>query len=159
MLPYVNLPVTYMGQGAIPTAENFRYYNERQGNAMKPMKIQESAENYLEAILMLKQEKGMVRSVDISRHMNFTKPSVSRAVGLLRDNNYIIIDTDGWIELTDAGREIAEKIYERHQLVTKWLIALGVPDDIAAEDACRIEHDLSSITFEKLKEHILRPNK
>lgn len=118
------------------------------------MKIQESAENYLECILMLKQEKGLVRSIDIVRHMNFTKPSVSRAVSLLRENHYITTDKEGFIELTDSGRAIAEQIYERHRLMTEWLIALGVTPEIAAEDACRIEHDISDETFQKMKAHI-----
>ncbi len=118
------------------------------------MKIQESAENYLEAILILKKEKGLVRSIDIVHHMDFTKPSVSRAVSLLRENGYITTDKEGWIELTEAGQAIAERIYERHQLMTRWLIALGVNPETAAEDACRIEHDISEETFQKLKEHI-----
>lgn len=118
------------------------------------MKIQESAENYLEAILMLKKEKGLVRSIDIVHHMAFTKPSVSRAMGLLRENGYITIDKEGWIELTDSGHAIAQSMYERHQLVTQWLISLGVTPKVAAEDACRIEHYISQETFEKLKAHI-----
>ena len=89
------------------------------------MKIQESAENYLETILMLKEERGMVRSIDIVRHMNFSKPSVSRAMSLLRENGYISMDKEGFIELTDQGRTIASTIYERHQLLTEWLTRLG----------------------------------
>ena len=120
------------------------------------MKIQESADNYLEAILVLKQEKGLVRSIDIAHHLEFSKPSVSRAMSLLRENGYVTMERDGgWIELTQAGREIAERIYERHQLVRDWLIALGVSPETAAEDACRIEHDISEESFERLKEHIL----
>ena len=112
------------------------------------MKIQESAENYLEAILVLKQEKGLVRSIDIAHHLEFSKPSVSRAMSLLRENGYVTMERDGgWIELTQAGREIAERIYERHQLVRDWLIALGVSPETAAEDACRIEHDISEESF------------
>ena len=118
------------------------------------MKIHESAENYLEAILILKKEKGLVRSIDIVHHMDFTKPSVSRAVSLLRKNGYITTDKEGWIELTGEGLAIAERIYERHQLMTRWLIALGVSPETAAEDACRIEHDISEETFQRLKEHI-----
>lgn len=121
------------------------------------MKIQESAENYLEAILVLKQEKGLVRSIDIAHHLEFSKPSVSRAMSLLRENGYVTMERDGgWIELTQAGREIAERIYERHQLVRDWLIALGVSPETAAEDACRIEHDISEESFERLKAHILQ---
>ena len=118
------------------------------------MKIQESAEDYLESILVLKQKKGVVRSIDIVNELEFSKPSVSRAMSLLRENGYIQMSKEGWIELTDAGREIAERIYERHRLLCEWLIKLGVPEEIAAKDACRIEHDMSSETFEKLKEHI-----
>ena len=118
------------------------------------MKTNESAENYLETILMLKKEKGAVRSIDIVHQMEFTKPSVSRAMALLREKGQITMDKEGWIELTDDGREIAERIYERHLLMTEWLIALGVSTDVAAEDACRIEHDISEETFRQLKAHI-----
>lgn len=120
------------------------------------MKIQESAENYLEAILVLGVKNGSVRAIDVAHHLDFSKPSVSRAMGLLRENGYILIDKDGSIALTDSGREIAERIYERHSLMTEWLVALGVPPDVAAEDACRIEHDISEETFSKLKAHILK---
>lgn len=120
------------------------------------MKIQESAENYLEAILVLKEEKGAVRAIDIVRHLAFSKPSVSRAMGLLRENGYITTDREGFIELTGAGREIAARIYERHELITRWLVAIGVPPETAAEDACRIEHDVSDETFQKMKAHILK---
>ena len=118
------------------------------------MKTNESAENYLETILMLKKEKGAVRSIDIVHQMEFTKPSVSRAMALLREKGQITMDKEGWIELTDDGREIAERIYERHLLMTEWLIALGVSPDVAAEDACRMEHDISEETFRQLKAHI-----
>lgn len=118
------------------------------------MTIHESAEDYLEAILVIKQTKGAVRSIDIAHHMNFSKPSVSRAMGLLRDNGYITVDREGWISLTDSGMAIASKIYERHRCLTDWFIALGVDPAVAAEDACRVEHDLSEQTFAKMKEHI-----
>lgn len=118
------------------------------------MQIHESAENYLETILMVQKEKGSVRSIDIARHLEFSKPSVSRAMSLLKTNDYIIMDADGQIHLTDSGREIAERIYERHCLLSKWLIMLGVDPETAANDACRIEHDISELTFQKLKEHI-----
>ena len=118
------------------------------------MKIQESAENYLETILMLKEEKGAVRSIDIARKMDFSKPSISRAMSLLRENGYITMDKEGLIDLTDAGMEIASRIYERHRLLCKWLVALGVSPETASEDACRIEHDVSDETFQKIKEHI-----
>lgn len=122
------------------------------------MKIQESAENYLETILMLKNERGMVRSIDVAKALSFTKPSVSRAMSLFRENGYVVMDREGWIELTESGREIAERIYERHRLLTKWLEALGVSPETAAQDACRIEHDISTETFEKLRDHIARHN-
>lgn len=118
------------------------------------MKIQESAENYLETILMLKEEKGAVRSIDIARKMDFSKPSISRAMSLLRENGYITMDKEGLIDLTDAGMEIASRIYERHRFLCKWLVALGVSPETASEDACRIEHDVSDETFQKIKEHI-----
>lgn len=118
------------------------------------MKIHESAENYLEAILMIQLEKGSVRSIDVAHQLSFSKPSVSRAVSLLRENGYILMSRDGLLELTPAGRKIAETIYERHILLSSWLTSLGVPADIAAEDACKMEHDISPITFQKLKDHI-----
>ena len=116
------------------------------------MKLQESGEMYLENILILSQEKPVVRSVDISDRMNFSKPSVSRAMKILRENRYINIDKDGYITLTRSGREIAEKIYERHVALTKILTDLGVDPEIAAEDACRIEHVISDETFQIIKE-------
>lgn len=119
------------------------------------MNIHESAENYLEAILAL-GEKGPVRSIDVAQHLNFSKPSVSRAMSLLRENGYVVMDGGGFLTLTDSGLEIATRIYERHLLLTKWLIHLGVPEEVAAEDACRIEHDLSVISFDALREHINR---
>ncbi len=118
------------------------------------MQIHESAENYLEAILMIQLEKGSVRSIDVAHKLDFSKPSVSRAVSLLRENGYITMDRDGLLSLTPAGQEIAERMYERHVLISRWLISLGVPEEIATEDACRIEHDISSVTFDRLKEHI-----
>lgn len=120
------------------------------------MKIQESAENYLEAILILKQEKGAVRSVDVAHFLNFTKPSVSRAMSLLRERGQVAMDDEGFIELTQVGYEKAKSIEERHRLITKWLTVLGVSPQIAAEDACRIEHDISEETFQRLKEHIAK---
>ena len=118
------------------------------------MKIQESGENYLEAILMIREEKGTVRSIDVAHHLEFSKPSVSRAMSLLRENGYIHMDKDGLITLTDSGYAVASRIYERHQLLTQWLTKLGVSPQVAAADACRLEHDLSDETFQKLKEHI-----
>ncbi|MCD8047228.1 MAG: metal-dependent transcriptional regulator [Clostridiales bacterium] len=118
------------------------------------MKIHESVENYLEAILMIQLEKGSARSIDVAHKLEFSKPSVSRAMSLLRENGYITMGKDGLLELTDTGREIAEAIYERHVLFSRWLVFLGVPADVAAGDACRMEHDVSPVTFEKLKEYI-----
>ena len=118
------------------------------------MKIQESAENYLEAILVLMQQNGQVRSIDVAHYTGFSKPSISRAVGLLRDNGYVSIDQNGLLSLTEAGLHIAETIYERHTVLTALLTKLGVSPETAAEDACRIEHVISAETFEKLKEHV-----
>ena len=118
------------------------------------MKIQESAENYLEAILMIHNRQGNVRSIDIANELSFSKPSVSVAMKNLRTNGYIEMDKDGFITLLDKGREIAEKIYERHTLISNWLMHMGVSPETATEDACRIEHVISAETFEKLKEHV-----
>ncbi|MCI6027784.1 MAG: metal-dependent transcriptional regulator [Oscillospiraceae bacterium] len=118
------------------------------------MKRNESVEDYLETILMLRERNGLVRSIDIARQLDYSKPSISRAMGLLREKNYIVMDREGWITLTDEGYEMARRVYDRHQLLTTWLTALGVTPKIAAEDACRIEHDISDETFEKLKDHI-----
>ena len=123
------------------------------------MQLQESGEMYLETIYILSKKSKCVRSIDVVEYMGYSKPSVSRAMGLLRENGYIHMEKEGWIELTDAGREIAERIYERHRLLSEWLMALGVPEKIATKDACRIEHDISSETFEKLKEHISKQRK
>lgn len=118
------------------------------------MKIQESAENYLEAIHVLTMRNGQVRSIDVAHYTGFSKPSISRAVGLLRDNGYVSIDQNGLLSLTEAGLKIAETIYERHTVLTDLLIKLGVSPETASEDACRIEHVISAETFEKLKEHV-----
>ena len=121
---------------------------------MVVLKIQESAENYLEAILVIHNRQGNVRSIDIANELSFSKPSVSVAMKNLRTNGYIDVDKDGFITLLDKGREIAEKIYERHTLISGWLTAMGVSPDVAAEDACRIEHVISAETFEALKAHV-----
>ncbi len=118
------------------------------------MKIHESAENYLEAILMLKNSNGYVRSIDVANHLNFTKPSVSVAMKSFREEGYVTVDREGNISLTEKGLKIAEKVYERHQVIAKILIALGVDEETAYEDSCRIEHDISDETFTKLKEHM-----
>lgn len=115
------------------------------------MKIQESAENYLETILVLTNKNGAVRSIDIANELGFSKPSVSVAMKNLRENGYIEVDSSGYITLLDSGRQIAEKIYERHTTLSKWLVSLGVDDKTAAEDACRIEHIISSESFEAIK--------
>lgn len=117
------------------------------------MKVLESAENYLETILMLQKRKGTVRSIDIANELDYTKPSVSIAMKHLRENGFIEMDRAGYITLLDSGREIAEKMYERHTLLSQWLISLGVSPEIAAEDACRIEHILSTETFDAIKKH------
>lgn len=118
------------------------------------MHMQESGEMYLEAILVLSRQKGQVRSIDIADYMSFSKPSVSRAVGLLRSGGYIAVEPDGHITLTEAGQEVAEKIYERHTILTECLTKLGVPAEIAAEDACRMEHTISDESFEAIKRHM-----
>lgn len=115
------------------------------------MKIQESAENYLETILMLSESKPDVRSIDIATEMEFTKPSVSVAMKKLRENGYIHMDSDGYITLTETGREIADRTYERHKFLTRFLTHIGVDSQVAAEDACRIEHVISAESFAKLK--------
>ncbi len=117
------------------------------------MKIQESAENYLETILILKKRKGHVRSIDIANELSYSKPSVSVAMKNLRTNGYIEMDSDGSIILLDKGREIAEKIYERHTLLSDWLTMLGVSPEVAVEDACRIEHVISNESFQAIKAH------
>ena len=118
------------------------------------MRLQESGEMYLETILILSKKSNSVRSIDISEYMSFSKPSVSRAVNLLKDGGYILISKEGYITLTDLGSEIAKKIYERHTLLTKCLVALGVSEETASEDACKIEHDISDETFSAIKRHI-----
>ena len=119
------------------------------------MEIHESAEDYLECILKLSKEKPVVRSIDIAVEMNYSKPSISVAMKNLRANGYINVDKSGFITLTDMGKEIAEAIYERHLLISEWLVWLGVDQETAAKDACRIEHDLSPESYEALKKHVL----
>lgn len=116
------------------------------------MKIHASGEDYLEAILMLQKKKGMVRSVDLARHMGFSKPSISHAVGVLRKGGFLEVDKDGFLHLTEPGQEVAEKIYERHRFFTEWFMAIGVDEETAEVDACRIEHVISEESFQKLKE-------
>jgi Mn-dependent DtxR family transcriptional regulator len=121
--------------------------------------IYESGEMYLETILVLSKTLNEVHAVDISADMGISKPSVSRALGRLKDENCLIIDASGRIAFTEKGRSIAEKIYERHQVLTQMLVSLGVNESAAAEDACKIEHDLSDETFEKIKEHFAKMSK
>ena len=114
------------------------------------MKIHESAEDYLEMILMIQEQKGAVRSIDIAAGLNVTKPSVSFAMKQLRENGYIQMDKENYITLTDQGMEIAGKIYNRHKVITRFLMQLGVDEETAREDACKIEHDISAATFEAI---------
>ena len=118
------------------------------------MKIQKSAEDYLEAMLMLKEERGYIRTIDIAAKLGVTKPSVSYATKRLRENGYITTDPAGMIVLTDSGLEIAERIYERHELITKLFVRLGVSPEQAREDACKIEHDLSEETFAAVRKRV-----
>lgn len=118
------------------------------------MHIQESGEMYLETILILSKQLQHVRSIDVCEHMNFSKPSVSRAVGLLKSGGYINVDADGFITLTPLGKEHAEKIYERHEVLTRLLVNLGVDEDTAAADACKIEHVLSDESMEAIKKYL-----
>lgn len=122
------------------------------------LKIQESAENYLETILVLSQRHPQVRSIDIATELGFSKPSVSVAMKNLRTSGHIVMDKEGHISLTESGRAIAEKIYERHQLLTSWLISLGVSPETASADACRMEHVISPESFSAIKNHVEQKN-
>ena len=115
------------------------------------MNIHESGEMYLESIHVLLQQRGKVRSIDISEYMGYSKPSVSRAVGVLKSREFIVVDKEGFITLTEKGLAVAQKIYERHTLLSRLLIALGVDPEIAAEDACKLEHAISDQSFEAIK--------
>ena len=115
------------------------------------MRLQESGEMYLETILILSQRKENVRAIDICEEMGYSKPSVSRGLKILRENSYIYIDRNGYITLSKTGREVAEKIYERHQVLSALLVKIGVDEETATEDACRIEHVISDETFERLR--------
>lgn len=116
-----------------------------------PTRTGESREDYLETILILKRDKGLVRSVDIANHLGFTKPSVSRAMSLLREAKLVAMDKEGWIEFTAAGQALAEQVYDRHVTLTRFLMGLGVSEATAEEDACRMEHVISPETFERIK--------
>ena len=118
------------------------------------MRLQESGEMYLESIYVLSKAQGTVRSIDISEYMGYSKPSVSRAVNLLKNGGYIVMDKDNLITLTDSGLEIARKIFERHTLLVNLLIRLGVSEKTAAEDACKLEHAISDESFEAIRRHM-----
>ena len=133
----------------------FLYYNAL-GGIMMP--LLESGEMYLETILVLSKSGKSVRSIDIVEHMGYSKPSVSRAVGLLKNGGYILVDKDGFISLTDIGREVATKIYERHMYITEFFIKLGVSPEVASDDACKIEHDISEESFAAIKAFTERTN-
>ena len=117
------------------------------------MHLHQSGEDYLEAIFILRQEKGAVRSIDVAQKLGYSKPSVSRAMSILKASGHITMDENGHLQLTDEGERVAQEIYERHQMLTNWLIQLGVSPETAAEDACKIEHDISPETFACLKKH------
>ena len=120
------------------------------------MNLQESGEMYLETILLLTEKRPHVRSIDVVEYMGFSKPSVSRAIGLLRSGGYVNMDNDGYLTLTEAGAEVAHKVYERHKLVAGFLQALGVSEKTASEDACKIEHHISDESFEAIKKYVER---
>ena len=120
------------------------------------MGIHESGEMYLETIYVLLQKSNAVRSIDISEYMGYSKPSVSRAVGLLKNGGYISVDKNGYISLTATGKDMAQKIYERHTVLSRMLIRLGVDPAVAAEDACRLEHAISDQSFEAIKRHFVK---
>ncbi len=118
------------------------------------MALQESGEMYLEAIYVLSQESNAVRGIDVGDYLGYSKPSVSRALGLLRDEGLVIRDDDGFIKLTESGKSKAQRIYERHTVLTRLLINLGVDEETASEDACRVEHYISDKTFDAIKAHM-----
>ena len=120
------------------------------------MQLQESGEMYLETILILSKENPHVRSIDVCEHMGFSKPSVSRAIGLLKNGGYVNVDKDGYLTLTDAGVEVAHKMYDRHNILTEFLVSLGVSREVAASDACKIEHHISDESFEAIKRNTRR---
>lgn len=120
------------------------------------MRVYESAEDYLEAILVIRERRGMVRSIDIANELNFSKPSVSVAMKKLRESGYIEMDQSGYIKLLPAGEEIAGSVYDRHRTLTDLFVYLGVSEEVAAADACKVEHDLSAETFARIKEHLQR---
>ena len=118
------------------------------------MSVHESGEMYLEAILVLSQKNGFVRSIDVSEYLGYSKPSVSRAVGILKKGEYILVDKNGSLTLTESGRAIAEKIFERHTVLSQLLVRLGVSEETATADACKLEHAISDESFEAIKRHM-----
>ncbi len=123
------------------------------------MKLQESGQMYLETILVLSEKNPNVRAIDICEYMGFSKPSVSRAIGLLKSGGYVTADKDGYLALTELGSEVAHKMYDRHRLLTKFLTSLGVPEEVASSDACKIEHHISDESFEAIKKALIQANK
>ena len=123
------------------------------------MQLKESGEMYLETIYVLSKKSNYIRSIDVCEEMGYSKPSVSRAVGLLKQGGYLLMDKDGYLTLTESGLDVAKKIYERHTLLSKFLVRLGVDEKTAAEDACKMEHDISDESFSAIKEHIRRSMK
>ena len=123
------------------------------------MRIQESGEMYLESIFVLSQTKSIVRSIDVGEYMGYSKPSVSRAIGLLKSGGYVTADKDGYLKLTESGAEVAHKMYDRHRLLSEFLVSLGVSENVASEDACKIEHVISDESFEAIKAHVHNLNK
>lgn len=117
------------------------------------MALHQSGEDYLEAILTLRNQKGSVRSIDVAQHLGYSKPSISRAMSILRESGYLIMEKDGHLKLTEEGEKVAQTIYERHLFLTEWLVWLGVSPETAEEDACKIEHNISEETFQCLKRH------
>ena len=116
-------------------------------------KSEESVEDYLETILILSRHKAQVRSIDVANELGYSKPSVSRAIGLLKTGGYVTMDKSGHLELTDAGRAVAENIYEKHTMLTRFLVSLGVDENTAAEDACKMEHVISDTSFKAIKKY------
>ncbi|MBQ7809616.1 MAG: metal-dependent transcriptional regulator [Clostridia bacterium] len=118
------------------------------------MNLQESGQMYLETIYILSKEGKPVRSIDVCEYMGYSKPSVSRAVGLLKQGGYVVADADGFLSLTDEGKRVAEKMYERHTILTRFFVSLGIDEETASEDACKIEHDISDKSFEAIKNFV-----
>lgn len=145
-----------VSEKSLKSARILCYNNRKKKQAGEILKIQESAENYLETILILKKRNGTVRSIDIANELEYSKPSVSIAMKNLRENGYIEMESDGSITLLEKGLEIAERMYERHTLLSDWLMRLGVQPKTAAEDACRMEHVISAESFEAIKHHASR---